>query len=117
MIITYINPPREDWDELALRASSDEEDITSRVEEIVRGVQKGGDDALREITARIEGREAGEFEVSDGEFARAEEETPPELREAIDVAAENIRRFHEAQRPAGIDLETGDNVFARRGRR
>jgi histidinol dehydrogenase len=109
-MITFINPPREEWPELVVRATSDHEDITSRVEEIVRLVKQGGDGALRELTARIEGRDVENFEVSDAEFARAGEETPIELRAAIDVAAANIRRFHEAQRPAGIDLETAPGV-------
>jgi histidinol dehydrogenase len=109
-MITFINPPREEWPELVLRATSDEEDITSRVEEIVRLVRQGGDGALRELTARIEGRDVENFEVSDAEFARAGEETPMELRAAIDVAAANIRRFHQAQHPVGIDLETAPGV-------
>jgi histidinol dehydrogenase len=110
MIITYINPPKEDWQELTLRAANNEEDITSRVEEIVRSVRSGGDGALREITARIEGREAGNFEASEAEFEHAATQVPPELREAIEAAAANIRRFHEAQRPAGIDIETAPGV-------
>jgi histidinol dehydrogenase len=110
-MITYINPPVEDWAGLVERAApGDGGDITARVEQILRLVQRGGDRALRELTLEIEGREAGTFEVTEAEFAEAEALVAPELREAIEVAARNIRRFHEAQRPAGLDLETSPGV-------
>ncbi len=111
MMITYINPSAEEWPELALRAAPDErDDITARVEQILRLVKRGGDRALRELTLEIEGREAGTLEVSYGEFDRAAAEVPAQLRDAIEVAARNIRRFHEAQRPVGLDLETSPGV-------
>jgi histidinol dehydrogenase len=110
-MITYINPAREEWEELAQRAATgDGGDITARVEQRLRLVKRGGDRALRELTAEIEGREAGNLEVSREEFDRAEAAVTPELRDAIETAARNIRRFHEAQRPKGLDLETSPGV-------
>jgi histidinol dehydrogenase len=86
------------------------EDIVSRVEQIVRLVRRGGDKALRELIAEIEGREAGRFEATDEEFAAAEAAVPRRLKDAIETAGRNIRRFHEAQRPSGLDLETSPGV-------
>ncbi len=111
MVNIYINPPAEDWDGLTQRASADEEgDITARVEQIVRMVRRGGDRALRELTTEIEGREAGPLEVTTEEFDDAAAEIPDDLADAIEIAAANIRRFHEAQRTAGLDLETSPGV-------
>ncbi|MDR2894641.1 MAG: histidinol dehydrogenase [Alistipes sp.] len=110
MVEIYINPARGEWEQLAARAASDEGDISARVEQILRLVKRGGDKALRELTAEIEGREAGEFLVTEEEFAAAEKEVPQELRRAIETAAGNIRRFHEAQRTPDIDIETVPGV-------
>ncbi len=107
----YINPPTEDWDGLVQRAGAgDEADITARVEQILRLVRRGGDRALRELTAEIEGLDVSEPAVSEAEFERAEGAVSKPLREAIEVAARNIRTFHEAQRPTAIDLETAPGV-------
>ncbi|MDR2882656.1 MAG: histidinol dehydrogenase [Alistipes sp.] len=115
MVNIYINPPAEDWDGLIQRASADEEsDITARVEQIVRLVRRGGDRALRELTAEIESREAGALEVTPEEFDAAAGAIPSELADAIETAAANIRRFHEAQRTAGLDVETSPGVRCRR---
>jgi histidinol dehydrogenase len=42
--------------------------------------------------------------VTDEEFANAESSVSPEAKTAIDTAISNVRRFHEAQTPAEIDL-------------
>ncbi len=117
---TYINPPAEDWPGLVERAAPDDEsDITARVEQILRLVRRGGDRALTELTAEIEGRQQNNGDGPDGltvskaEFDEADDMVTPELRNAIEVAARNIRRFHEAQRPVGLDLETSPGVRCR----
>jgi histidinol dehydrogenase len=110
MIATYIHPAASDWQELARRAGSDRADITARVEQILRLVRRGGDRALRELVAEIEGCKTKNFEVSEAGFVRADAETPEELKRAIDIAARNIRRFHEAQRMTEVDIDTTPGV-------
>ncbi len=110
MIQTHINPPASDWGTLTQRAAASDDDISARVEQILRMVRRRGDKALRELTAEIEGRDVSDFAVSEAEFAEAEAATPQELKRAIGEAARNIRLFHEAQRPSEVDIETAPGV-------
>ncbi len=104
MIPIYINPSSGEWGGLTRRAAFAEDDIAAAVETILARVRRDGDRALREITAEVEGRVIDALEVSGDEIARAAAEVPQELKSAMEVAARNIRRFHEAQRPAEVDV-------------
>src|SRR4051812_20784943 len=64
------------------------------VQEIVADVRARGDVAVRELTARFDGVELDSFAVdTDGAIDRL----AAPLREALEVAAANIRAYHEAQ--------------------
>jgi histidinol dehydrogenase len=69
------------------------------VKEIIKQVREKGDTALLEYTKRFDGEELTEedLEVPYEELERAYEEIEPEVRTALEVAHERIRRFHERQ--------------------
>ncbi|MFZ8862105.1 MAG: histidinol dehydrogenase, partial [Thermocrinis sp.] len=69
------------------------------VKEIIKQVREKGDAALLEYTRRFDGVELTEedLEVPYEELERAYEEIEPEVRTALEVAHERIRRFHERQ--------------------
>ncbi len=71
------------------------------VRRITGDIAARGDAAVREYTHKLDGVELNpaQFRVSPEEIAEAWERTPPELRAAMETAAENIRRFQEAIRP------------------
>ena len=78
------------------------------VAEILAYVRTRGDAALREYTARIDGVTLPEFEVSYKEIAQAYQAAPPDVIAALELAAERIRRFHEAHLPkTWIDKPAG----------
>lgn len=84
------------------------------VEEIIRAVRKEGDIALRIITQRFDGACLDTFGLSAETIAMASDSVDAATRAAIDLAFENIRRFHE---PSGIReyaLETVPGVECRR---
>ncbi len=110
MVPIYINPPSGDWEELTRRAEFSDDDIVEAVEAILARVRRDGDKALREITAEVEGRDIDCFEVSGDEIAGAAAEVPQELKEALEIAARNIRLFHEAQRQAEVDVTVQPGV-------
>ena len=64
------------------------------VQAILADVRARGDVAVRELTARFDGVELDAFRV---DTAGALERLPAPLREALEVAAANIRSYHEAQ--------------------
>ena len=110
MIRIYENPPRHQWSELQKRTSSDDDRISERVGEIIGRVREEGDRALFELARQIDGVELATLRVSEQEIAEAASAVPEEVRQAIGKAIGNIRRFHEAQRPAPVDIETTEGV-------
>ncbi len=74
-------------------------EIRDDVRDIVAAVRADGDDALRVFSREFDGAEVEEFEVSD-RAARAYDEVPGDVRDAIETAVANVREFHEAQMPA-----------------
>lgn len=75
-----------------------EEDVSAAVDEIIAGVRKGGDAALRDYTRRFDGVEVGALRVSETELDAALETVDGGFLDTLREAAENIRRFHERQK-------------------
>jgi len=82
------------------------EALADVVTDIVRGVRSGGDEALREFTARFDRVELGDLplRVTPDEFEEGIREVPDAVRIAIDYAVENVRRTHERQRPPAFQM-------------
>jgi histidinol dehydrogenase len=102
--------PREREALLRRPAVADDVDIRKGTTAIVAEVRAGGDTALRALTQRLDGATIPEFRVSDEEFAAARAALSHEQVEAIDVAIANVRRFHEAQKPLPVRVETMPGV-------
>ena len=69
-------------------------------------VRRGGDRALRQITAKFDGAKLASLRVSEAEFAAAEKALSAADRAALRRAYRNIRTFHLAQRPKPVRVET-----------
>ena len=81
---------------------------------LIAAVRQGGDAALREITLRFDGVAPATFEVSEAEFAAAEQAVSAELRQAMIDAAARIRTFHQAGMTQGYAVETAPGVRCER---
>lgn len=64
---------------------------------ILRDVRVRGDVALAEWTQRLDNRADSRFRISKQDSQAALAALPAETREALSLAAERIRRFHQAQ--------------------
>jgi len=73
-------------------------DTREDARDIVHSVREEGDVALRRFAGEFDGVEVGNLDVTD-QAARAAAELDPDILEAIEQAAANIRAFHEHQRP------------------
>ena len=73
---------------------------------LLADVRRGGDRALRKITAKLDGAKLSSLRVSEAEFAAAEKALSPADRAALRRAYRNIRTFHLAQRPKPVRVET-----------
>ena len=95
-------------------AVGDDAVIREAVQKIVADVKEGGDEALRALTARLDGVEIADLRVSEEEMQAASASLSRSAIAAIDVAIANVRRFHEAQRPSDIAVETMPGVRCER---
>lgn len=91
-----------------------EKQVTATVADIIGQVRRRGDDALRELTTRLDKVSLQDFRVSDAERAAAEAGLPASLREAIDEAADRIASFHQAGMTRPYQLETAPGVRCER---
>ena len=74
-----------------------EEDVSKAVDEVIVAVRERGDEALKEYTKRFDGVELDSLQVTEEEIASAWEQVEEDFRVTLQMAAENIRRFHENQ--------------------
>ncbi len=77
--------------------------IEQRVADILADVQKRGDAAVLEYTARFDGLSAPDMaalELTQADFKRAFDAIPSAQRDALQAAAARVRKYHEAQKKA-----------------
>ena len=77
--------------------------IEQRVADILADVQKRGDAAVLEYTARFDGLKAdsvADLELTQADFKAAFDSLPVEQQNALQAAADRVRRYHEAQKKA-----------------
>jgi histidinol dehydrogenase len=85
---------------LAGRGATDLRDVEPVVRRIVNDVRRNGDRALRRYATSLDGLGKGEpLRVPEEELREAWEQADPDLQNAIEQAAGNIRRYAEWQAP------------------
>jgi sulfopropanediol 3-dehydrogenase len=80
-------------------------EVSRVVSEILLDVEHNGEAAVRKYAERFDNHAPARFTVGPAEIERAAGAVSVELRDHIDLAAEQIRRFAEAQRETMTDLE------------
>lgn len=76
------------------------------VENIISRIRKEGDSALFEFSKTLDKYEGDNLELSENEISDACSKVSKDLKNAIDTAYENIKKFHAAQTPHTVKLET-----------
>ncbi|PSK94672.1 histidinol dehydrogenase [Taibaiella chishuiensis] len=98
------------YDTLLQRPEPDQEQLTARVDEIMQQVRRAGDAAVLRYTREFDSPGLNSLMVSDQETEQAIATLDNGLKAAIDLAINNIRTFHEAQREPELRLETMPGV-------
>ena len=92
-------------------------DVSADVAAIIARVKAEGDTALAEYTAKFDrfDLDASGWSISSDECAAAYDALEPDLRDALNLAAERIRAYHSAQLPEDRDYRdaTGARLGAR----
>jgi histidinol dehydrogenase len=95
-------------------AQRDAERIAHEAKQIIDAVRRDGDAALADLSLRFDGVRMTEFAVSAQEFANAERALSAAQHAALETAIETVRKFHAAQLPAPLRVETAPGVVCER---
>lgn len=85
-------------------------DIKIIVSNIINELRQKGDEALIEQALRFDKAQISSITVSKDEIQNASKRLDEGLKEAINTACANIKKFHEAQIFKAIDIETMSGV-------
>jgi len=95
-------------------ALRDNEKVIADVRGILDRVRDTGDAALRELTLQFDGADIASARVTPEEIATALGQLSSAAVAAIDLAIANVKRFHVAQLPCPISVETMPGVHCER---
>lgn len=106
----YTQPSREKWAELIKRPVMNRDDLTVKVQSILKDVKVNGDEALRKYTLEYDGLDVRELLVTEQDIRKAVTLVDPELMKAIKTAAANIKAFHSKQEHPDYKMQTMPGV-------
>ncbi len=105
-----INPKREEWTDLVKRPELEQKDLQATVKEVFEAIKTNGDQALKEYTLKFDKANLETVAATEEEVSAAESQISGELKKAIKLAASNIEKFHTAQKPEKVEVETAPGV-------
>ncbi|PMH46751.1 histidinol dehydrogenase [Vibrio sp. 10N.286.49.B3] len=85
--------------------------ITAAVADVIQQVRQSGDKALTELTEKFDKVTPKSIRVTDEEIDQAAQRLSSEMKQALEQAYQNIAKFHQAQKPQGIKVETQPGVM------
>ena len=103
-------PDRNQWTDICRRPQLDMSQLNNTVTTVLNDIRTRGDAAVREYEQRFDHVSLDSLAVSDKEIESARSMISQQLLDAITLAHDNIRRFHESQRFNGITVETCPGV-------
>ena len=107
---TIINPSKETWAKLLERPTKTVDDIENTVNQIFDDVKKNGDKAVARYTQLFDGVSIVDNHVSESEINEAIAVVSDDLKKAINLAKENVEKFHSAQKTDRVFVETVSGV-------
>ena len=94
----YKYPKRENWLELSKRPVIEKRTLDNIVETILNEVSHNKDQALYLFTEQFDAVKLKQMDVADNEIDLANKIVSKELKSAINIARQNIEKFHVAQK-------------------
>ena len=99
---------------LARPAAAERAELLALVRETVERVRREGDSAVLDYARRFDGGAPDSLRVEAAALEAALISLAPIERQALERAIDNVRRFHAAQLPAPLSLETSPGVRCER---
>lgn len=103
-------PSRSDYLKLCARPQIESSKINSLIESIFNQVKSDNDEALIRLTDEFEKRKIETILYTEKEIDAFAEKTDENLKKAIQIAFDNIWKFHEAQQLVENRIETSPGV-------
>jgi len=110
----YKNPVQKDWAKLTKRPYYNFQELEKKVSRILSAVKKRGDAALLQFSKEFDKTEINMLKVSASEVAAASRQLDKKLKQAIQIAYNNIYKFHSAQKQDELIVETMPGVKCKR---
>lgn len=104
------NPQPENWSEILKRPTQSFTDVEETVKQIFKEIEQKGDKAVVKYTNLFDGIEIKNILVTSEEIEKAKKEVSNDLKTAIELAKDNIYKFHFAQKTGKIEIETTEGV-------
>lgn len=108
-IIRY--PDKKEWGSYLQRPHRDASELRDIVRGVLSDVRNRGDEAVKEYEQKFDKVSLQSLQVSQTEMQEAESLVSDELKAAIQLAHDNIERFHRAQQFHGEKIQTQPGVL------
>ncbi len=106
----YINPERAAWNEILQRPAFDTKTLEGTVGAIIEDVKLNGDAAVKKYAQQFDKVRLDALKVTAAETAAAINWVDDELKAAIQIAKDNIVKFHQSQKESATKIETTNGV-------
>lgn len=107
-IIEY--PLRENWERILKRSDANLPSVEETVSRVLQEIKQRGDKAVAEYTERFDGIVIHDPKVNIKDIDASENKIGKKLKDAIDLASNNIKIFHESQIKNTKPVETMPGV-------
>ena len=107
---TYNFPSAGSWSDILKRPTQSKANLEKVVTEMFAEIQAKGDEALFAFTSKFDGCQLNTLQVSESEIADAINTLDPQLKAAIEKAANNIRTFHNNQMQTEAAVQIADGI-------
>jgi len=107
---TYKYPTIKETKELLKRPAIESRIIQEKVFSIIKAVKTNGDKALFEFSKQFDEVSLSRLSVSETEFNGIENRVDEKLKSAINIARENIFKFHNAQQVESLKIEIDKGI-------
>ena len=108
-----INPSKSKWGSLTQRPYTENNSVVDSVKEIFKNVQKNGNKSLIDYTLKFDNVKIDKLKVSENLINDSDDKISSNLKKAIDLAYNNIYKFHSSQlqKKNIIEVQKGINCW------
>jgi histidinol dehydrogenase len=96
------------------RSGESDAQVAARVRDIIARVRREGDPALLDMARELDRANLTSVEVPRARWEAALASLDPKVRQALERAARNIAKAHEAQKPRATEVETEPGILVGR---